>query len=102
MPLMPPLTPGSVKQTVIKMAVTVAGTVEAFDQDARDGFTKGLADAVGVAPEVISLEVSAGSVVVDVTIVVDDASAASSLVDSLENVTSDASAFSSTVGWRAC
>jgi hypothetical protein len=50
---------------VVTIALTVAGTVDEFDED---GFKTGLASELGVAPEVISLTVTAASVNVVATI----------------------------------
>ena len=94
-PQLPPLTPGSVKQPVVEMALTVAGTVETFDQDA---FKANFSATIGVQPEKVSLAVSAGSVVVVATIETDTADDADALVTNLETLTSDTTALSASLG----
>ena len=66
---------------MVQLSVVLAGTVETFD---HDGFKTGLAAKAGVAPEVISLTVTAASVNVVATITTNDASIASSVLVSVQ------------------
>lgn len=66
-PPLPPAPPGLVHVPAVKFSTVVAGTVASFDQAA---YKSGLASLVtDVEPSDITLAVSAGSVVVDATIV---------------------------------
>ena len=77
------------------MQLTVQGTVEDFDQ-AR--FKSSLGAYLEVAPASISLDVIAASVNVKATIAFADASAAGSVVDTLQGLASNLIAFSAAVG----
>ena len=81
--------------TQVEMQLTVRGTVEDFDQ-AR--FKSSLGAYLEVSPASISLKVSAASVNVKATISFDDASAAGSVVDTLQGLASNLIAFSAAVG----
>ena len=93
----PQTTPGGVtlSQVQVVMQLTVQGTVEDFDQA---GFQASLGAYLGVPPADIRLSVSAASVSVVATITFADASAASSVVDTLQGLASDLSALSAAVG----
>ena len=77
------------------MRLTVQGTVEDFDQ-AR--FKSSLGAYLEVSPASISLNLSPASVNVKATIVFTDASAAGSVVDALQGLASNLTAFSAAVG----
>ena len=81
--------------TQVEMQLTVQGTVEDFNQ-AR--FKSSLGAYVNVSPADISLDVSAASVNVKATITFADASAAGSVVDTLQGLASNLTAFSAAVG----
>ena len=77
------------------MQLTAQGTVEDFDQ-AR--LQASLGAHLGVPPADIRLSVSAASVSVVATITFADASVASSVIDTLQGLTSDLAALSAAVG----
>ena len=68
----------------------MAGTVESFDEEA---FRTNLATALGVAPEAISLAVTAASVNVLATIAAADASDAASVLSSVQALASNAAVY---------
>ena len=73
----------------------MAGKMDSFDED---GFKAGLAAAVGVAPEDISVNVTAASINVVATIAVANETAAANLMSTVATVTTDVAAFSESVG----
>lgn len=77
------------------MQLVLQGTVEDFDQA---GLQESLGAYLRVSPADISLDVSAASVNVKVTITFADASAARSVVDSMQGLTSNLAALSAAVG----
>ena len=81
--------------TQVEMQLTVQGTVEDFDQPM---FQASLGAYLTVSPTDISLVVSAASVNVKVTITFTDASAAGSVVDTLQGLVSNLTALSAAVG----
>ena len=81
--------------TQVEMQLVAQGTVEDFDQA---GFQASLGAYLGVSPAGISLDVSAASVNVKVTITFADASAARSVVDTMQGLTSNLAALSAAVG----
>ena len=87
--------PGAVTLTQVEMQLTVQGTVEDFDQ-AR--FKSRLGAYLEVASASISLDVIAARVTAKATIAFADASAAGSVVDALQGLASNLTAFSAAVG----
>jgi hypothetical protein len=87
--------PGAVTLTQVEMQLVLQGTVEDFDQA---GLQASLGAYLRVSPADISLDVSAASVNVKVTITFADASAARSVVDSMQGLTSNLAALSAAVG----
>ena len=81
--------------TQVEMQLVLQGTVEDFDQA---GLQASLGAYLRVSPADISLDVSAASVNVKVTITFADASAARSVVDSMQGLTSNLAALSAAVG----
>ena len=77
------------------MQFTVQGTVEDFD---GAGFQESLGAYLGVPPADISLEVSAASVSVKATVTFTDASAASSVLNTMQGLASNLLALSAAVG----
>ena len=87
--------PGAVTLTQVEMQLAAQGTVEDFDQA---GFQASLGAYLRVSPADISLDVSAASVNVKVTITFADTSAARSVVDTMQGLTSNLTALSAAVG----
>merc|ERR1740117_2323976 len=81
--------------TQVEIQLLAQGTVEDFDQA---GFQASLGAYLGVSPAGISLDVSAASVNVKVTITFADASAARSVVDTMQGLASNLTALSAAVG----
>ena len=81
--------------TQVEMQLTVQGTVEDFDEAS---FQSSLGAHLKVSPADISLVVSAASVIVKATITFADASAAGSVVDTLQGLASNLTALSAAVG----
>lgn len=79
--------------TMLSMQMTVEGTVEAFDQG---NFTSRLASSLGVPPEAIALNVSAGSINVVAAVTVDGD--ATEVLSTLQGLAANASALSDAVG----
>jgi len=76
-PPLPPLLPSQTVRHSVKQEYTIAGTISSFDQAQQDSFRQALSTATGIALSRISLQVSAASVKVSVTILADsDAEAA--------------------------
>ena len=84
----------STAQPAVELSLTVAGTVESFDQDS---FKAKLAASLNVTIDAISLAVSAASVLVVASIAVADEVAAVSLKSTVETVASDAAALGEVV-----
>ena len=81
------LTKGEMKQTVVVLQFTTAGTVESFD---KASFIAGLASAASIAPDDIFLNVTAASVNVVATMVTADEVSASSAAKVLAVIASSA------------
>ena len=81
--------------TQVEMQLAAQGTVEDFDQA---GMQASLGAHLRVSPADISLDVSAASVNVKVTITFADTSAARSVVDTMQGLTSNLTALSAAVG----
>merc|ERR1719149_73114 len=94
-PSPPPTMPGAVTLTQVEMQLAAQGTVEDFDQA---GFQASLGAYLRVSPADISLDVSAASVNVKVTITFADSSAARSVVDTMQGLASNLTALSAAVG----
>jgi len=96
----PPLAPGAAMITIHKTVVemTASGDVQDYDEAAKSGLATKFADLAGVDPNEVTVEVKPASVVIVVTIVVADATAATSLSASVASTLSDTSTASSFTG----
>ena len=87
--------PGGPVHASVQLALTLAGTVDAFDQQ---GFRLGLAGVAGVALTAISLQVAAASVRVLTTIAVTGEAAAAALVLTLQAAIANTTTLSAALG----